>query len=69
MDDAIAKAREEVVKRNTMVALKAVDELRLKVDFLEALIRTQDEKLGLMNNKINLMLTKSFNGGSTENGN
>jgi hypothetical protein len=67
MEDAIAKAREEVVKRNTMTALKAVDELRLKVNFLEALIRTQDEKLGLMNNKINLMLTKSFNGGSTAN--
>ena len=65
MDDAIAKAREEVVKRNTMTALKSVDELRVRVDFLEALIRTQDEKLGLMNNKINLMLTQNFNGGST----
>lgn len=65
MEDAIAKAREEVVKRNTMTALKAVDELRTRVDFLEALIRTQDEKLGLMDNKINLLLTKNFNGGST----
>lgn len=67
MDDAIAKAREEVVKRNTMLALAEVDKLRKRVDFLEALVRTQNEKLGLMDNKINLMLTRNFNGGSTEN--
>jgi len=67
MEDAIAKAREEVVKRNTMLALSEVDKLRKRVNFLEALVTTQNEKLGLMDKKINLMLTKNFNGGSTEN--
>lgn len=68
MDEAIAKAREEVVKRNTLTALSEVANLRTKVDFLESIIATQNEKIGLMDNKINLLLTKNFTGGSTENG-
>lgn len=68
-DRHIAKAHEEIATRNAQVAVttanEAKNDVREKIRRLEGLLLNLTHEVEHLNDKYNLLLTKSFNGGST----
>ena len=69
-DRAIAKVHQEVATRNATVALEQVgktkEELNAKIMGLELLVTSMKQKQDLLEQRVNLLLTKNFSGGATE---
>ena len=69
-ENAIAKSHEEVATRNARIAVDEVQslrkELRKEVDTMGLVINSQAQKIAMLEQRINLLLTKHFTGGSTE---
>ncbi len=68
-DRHIAKAHEEVATRNAQVAVKRVGEVEItlteRLQHLENIVANMHGEIQQLQQKYNLLLTKSFNGGST----
>lgn len=69
MDESIAKAHQEIATRNSQNAVKAVEQLRTEmVDAYNAQSRQMQmmaAQLTDLQQKYNILLSKSFHGGST----
>ena len=68
-ENAIAKAHEEVATRNSVTALNEVKrveaELKEHMKGLHNAVAELTSQLAITNQRVNLMLTKHFSGGST----
>lgn len=68
-NDLIAQVHQETATRNAQTAVKAVkdlsSELKERVDRLEGLVANMHNKQCDLERKYNLLLSKSFSGGST----
>lgn len=68
-ENAIAKAHQEVATRNARAAIDKIKETKGELDtrlqLLEMTVTSLQQEQEIMSNRINLLLTKNFTGGST----
>lgn len=66
MIDEIAKAREKVIAQNMNAVLIQINLINERVQRQEGLITNLYQQIMELQTKYNLLLTKNFHGGSTE---
>jgi len=69
MNDEIARTHQEIATRNARAAVQAAEttkaEMTVRLNHLEHLVAGQQVKLGELEQKYNLLLTKRFDGRAT----